>query len=276
MKTSYLWVSACFLMGCMKIPDNTVNFGPQFSEQQVFQARSQAATVVDARKAAQNEFVHLAVTQSILGGPISVVGEVARTIIERKENAKIISLAVAQDLVEYNKNQTAHKVTQGLVIVDKETGGYALPFALPSSLLNSMLSSIPSFEHSSLLSFYSQLGSGQQVEAKSEAKSEAIVTYHNLEVSEMQEDVPELAKQKLKCELNCQIKTLKVKYDKVNWKSPTDGEKETLWFKVSPDVPWLAQPHEMCNQFAVVVQNRHIIATICNTVVNYEFGDPVN
>lgn len=308
-KSHWLLISglsiSTFFLSCMKPPDLSVNYGPQFSAEKLSEAID-SAQLKSADTILKDEFATFDVLRGIDVQQPELVGQIGKTVtkmditqepgpngapkgcyysitlvtkVNEKDTTGSFKLTSSESYPVFYKK--LENVSQTTPAVDPcIQGSAATPTPTPSAEPNSAPELGASFRASSY--DYSGLKAGHSIEKalkllnfKTAAAETETTTLHNLKVTDGLFYIPEKVKLRPNCGglSNCTepIKTVDITFDEVTWAGGV-GSKVSHYYRLSKEVPYYAAILHSCFQYWISYQSRLVPITQCSDIRDFTIG----
>jgi hypothetical protein len=307
----YLLSGAILLTGCMQQPELKANFGPEVTQQQFSETFTQIKTP-DIYSIRANEYAFAARQTWIEGQPYVINQSWGITVTKKVDQGDHYLLSLVEDLTEYNQGQSKPSnrkadrtlgkkntppdgpttaATPNEQSIHAAVNEFALRGRHPAADMSPLATlNLPSH---GLRLFHGRAdsASGQRL---STMVNKAKITFHNLQLQQIQFPVPDSVRSQPNCgglppEKCTSLPAYRMSYDQVNW-DENQGQKYTVTQIYVADVPVIAgtlspalfssgDPFipgvvQACVNTSLPVKGQLIQVTQCDNVQKFTFGTP--
>ncbi len=296
-----------FNLSCMKKASDKIEYGPEVSKDKMVSAIRKIQDVnTGPLNILQGEFIQKDSTRVIRGrSVIDILKTVGLTVVTKDELSNQVKLRLVEKQITYDLNEKGppeEVLREFSECLNKVTGKAEAcevllptptptPTPAPTPIVAQYLSSdeihIMNDSAEKILSsgYFKNLllSPTADEDTGEETKKVKKVTFHKLIEVTRTDDPPQLVKNQTNCGgiVNCKIKINEVQFDQVYWFTDDTSEKIHVKLVSSPDVPYLANPLEDCQQGSVVVQSTsadpknqpRVLVTFCESIRNFQKGE---
>jgi len=191
-------------LGCMKVPENKANYGPETTFEEIRKASGNDAPT-DPFSIWKGQYVSIDTSYVIETQIPTLVSQRLDEVTDYAEDTNKVYMQFDVTLVELNDGAWKQSKLEPLVLSLKKTETQRL----------------------------------KQLAMKAMANDGAKVTYHNLKKETGILPVPEIVRKKPNCGgvPGCKLRYVQLSFDQVKWDSPDHGIKTSVKFIYSPDIP---------------------------------------